>query len=60
MRVKVRKPMTDKAKDLVCRQMEKIRTAGHDAIEALEKSTRNSWLDVYMPGNGNGGGKNDW
>jgi len=49
MRRKKRAPMTDRARQLVVAELSKFRTAGHDPLAALEKSTANSWTDVYEP-----------
>jgi hypothetical protein len=49
MRKQIRKPMTDHARMLVIKQLEKLRAAGHDPATILNNSTRNSWQDVYAP-----------
>lgn len=47
MRRKIKKPMTDRAKDLVVAALDKLRTAGQDPGRVLDQSTRKSWQDVY-------------
>lgn len=47
MRLKIRKPPTEKAKGLVLKELEKLRAAGHDPAAVLEQSIRNSWQDVF-------------
>lgn len=47
MRVKMRKPATQRAKELIVEELDKLRTAGDDPNAVLEQSTRNSWQDVY-------------
>lgn len=49
MRNKLKKPMTDHARDLVIRQLERFRSAGHSVGEILDTSTRSNWVDVYEP-----------
>lgn len=48
MRIKVKKPMTDYAKKLLSRKLEKL-SKGNDelAIEILEQSIICSWTDIY-------------
>jgi uncharacterized protein YdaU (DUF1376 family) len=57
MRLKIKKPMTDRARELVVMELEKFRDAGHDVKAILEKSTRNNWQDVYAPKDGVNGAK---
>lgn len=55
MRKKSRKPMTDRAKDLMDKKLRKLAAdqfgeLNEDkAIEILEKSTLNAWSDIYEP-----------
>lgn len=49
MRTRIKKPLTEWAKHLIELELQKIKKAGHDPIAAMDKSTRNSWQDVYMP-----------
>jgi len=48
MRKKIRKPMTERAEELIWKELSKL--AGEDSdlkIEILEQSIRNGWQDVY-------------
>jgi phage replication O-like protein O len=59
MRKSIKKPMTDKAKDLLIKKLEAFRARGHDIKAIMEQSVFNSWQDVYelkdrSNGNGNG------
>lgn len=47
MRVKIRKPMTDRAKALAIGDLEKLRAQGHDPKLVLESSILNSWAGVF-------------
>lgn len=47
MRKKIKKPMTDHARDLVVKELLKLRKEGHEAGAVLEQSVRSSWTDVY-------------
>lgn len=49
MRKKQRKPMTDRARDLKVAELLRFRNAGHDVGAILDKSTANSWTDIYEP-----------
>lgn len=49
MRKKLRKPMTDRAARLKFLDLQKFMDAGHDLTAILDKSTENSWLDLYEP-----------
>ena len=49
MRKRKRAPMTDRARDLKVAELKKLRDAGHDVGGVLDKSTANSWTDVYAP-----------
>lgn len=49
MRRKIRKPMTDRARDLRIADLSKFRQAGHDLAAILDKSTANNWTDLYEP-----------
>lgn len=48
MRVKIKKPMTDKAKDRMLLKLQKLKQQGHDINELLVKSTDHCWQDVYI------------
>jgi hypothetical protein len=47
MRVRIRKPMTDRARGLVIKEMDKLREQGHDPAAVLDRSTLKGWTDVY-------------
>ena len=47
MRKKIRKPMTDHAANLIVRKLERLQTAGEDAVAVVEQSIRNGWQDVF-------------
>lgn len=47
MRKRIRKPATNRALELVVRELEKLQRAGDDHAAVLDQSTRNSWVDVY-------------
>jgi hypothetical protein len=49
MRNKKKKPMTDRARELILRTLEKLHAGGHDIAAILDKSTINSWTDIYLP-----------
>jgi len=47
MRKKLRKPPTDRAKDLLLKDLEKLRAAGDDPNEVLKQSIKYSWQGVF-------------
>jgi hypothetical protein len=47
MRKKIRKPMTDKAVELIHRELLRLKGLGHDPVQVLEQSIRNGWQDVF-------------
>ena len=47
MRKDIGKKMTDRACELLCKRLEKLKADREDIVELLNKSTQNSWLDVY-------------
>ena len=49
MRKRIRKHMTPRAQMLVLASLDKMRARGVDVSQALDNSTRNSWVDVYEP-----------
>jgi len=55
MRKKIRYPLTDHAGELVRRELQKLKDAGHDPVECLENSIRNGWRDVFEPRKENNG-----
>lgn len=50
MRNRIRKPMTDRAKELVIIELDKLRAQGQEPAAVLEQSVRKSWQDVYPIG----------
>lgn len=55
MRRKIRKPMTDRARENIVGKLEKFRARGQDIDEVLNRSITNGWQDVFEPR----GGTND-
>lgn len=47
MRKKIKKPMTERARDLVIKKLLILKGDGHNPTAVLEQSERNSWTDVY-------------
>lgn len=47
MRKKIRKPMTDRARDLIIKKLHDMKQAGQDANAVLEQSVIGSWTNVY-------------
>ena len=47
MREKMRKPPTDRAKDLIVKDLEKYRADGDNPNEILRQSIMNSWAGVF-------------
>lgn len=47
MRVKIKKPMTDRARELVVIELGKLKASGEDHHASLNQSTLNDWQDVY-------------
>jgi len=47
MRVKMRKAPTDKAKELLVKDLEKLHASGDDANEVLNQSIKNNWAGVF-------------
>lgn len=45
----IKKPMTDRAKQLMLSNLQKIKDNGHDPILAMNKSIANNWSDIYEP-----------
>jgi uncharacterized protein YdaU (DUF1376 family) len=45
----IKKPMTEKAKQLMLSKLQKIKDNGHDPILAINKSIANNWSDIYEP-----------
>lgn len=47
MRSKIKKPLTERAKELLVDKLIKMQTDGEDIIECINNSTFNSWLGVF-------------
>jgi uncharacterized protein YdaU (DUF1376 family) len=47
MRNKLRRPMTDRARGMVVKDLEKLRSAGNNVTACLNQSTMKDWTDVY-------------
>lgn len=47
MRIRIRKPMTDKAKEMLVNKLQEFKDKGHNIIEILEQSVFNSWQGVF-------------
>jgi hypothetical protein len=47
MRNAARKPMTTTAKELIWRELARLKEQGHDPVEVIEQSIRNGYPDVY-------------
>jgi len=52
MRKQLKKPMTEYAIKLMVDKLVRLREAGHNVAELLDKSITNGWLDVYEPKGG--------
>ena len=52
MRKQLKKPMSEYAIKLMVNKLVRLRDAGHNVGELLDKSITNSWLDVYEPKGG--------
>ncbi len=60
MRKGIKKPATNRAKELIISKLEKFRNSGHDVEKILEQSILNNWQDIYelkQKGNINGKSK---
>lgn len=49
VRKKLRHPMTNRARQLIVKQLEKFKSHGHDPNLCLETSIRKGWRDVFEP-----------
>ncbi len=47
MRKRKRAPMTERAKALVLKKLERLMLQGHEPNSVLDQSIQNSWTDVY-------------
>lgn len=52
MRKSMKKPLTDYAIKLMFVKLSKLRDAGHNVGQLIDKSITNGWLDVYEPKGG--------
>ncbi len=60
MRKKIKKPMTQRAGQLIIKELSKLKEQGFDPNDVLDQSTRNDWQDVYpIKEKGNGNKKGD-
>jgi len=59
MRLKIKKPMTDRAVLLAIRELEKLKGEGHEPKQVLEQSILNSWQGLF-PLRDSKPGKVDW
>ena len=59
MRIKIKKPMTDRAVSLAIRELEKLKGEGHEPKQVLEQSILNSWQGLF-PLRDSKPGKVDW
>jgi len=58
MRRRIRKPMTDRAKELACEKLHELEQQGHRAEDVLNQSIMNSWQGLFpVRGNQPGGGR---
>jgi hypothetical protein len=47
MRTRIRKPMTDNAKNLIISDLNKLSSKGYDPGDVLDQSVKNSWQGVF-------------
>lgn len=47
MRLRIRKPMTDRAKELACMELERLKAQGQDPTAVLNQSVMNSWQGLF-------------
>jgi hypothetical protein len=47
MRMLRKKPLTDRAYNQAISKLDKLRAKGQDITEVLDRSTMNSWTDLY-------------
>lgn len=47
MRKATKKPLTFRAAKMILAELQRLRSAGHDANAALDQSTQHCWADVY-------------
>ena len=56
MRVKLRAPMTERAKSLMLRKLDDLRLLGHDPRAVIEQSIMHGWKGVFPIKGAHGGG----
>lgn len=49
MRRRIGKPMTDRARELAVKKLEKMQVEGLNHIEVLDHATLNSWQGLFVP-----------
>lgn len=49
MRKAIKKPLTDRARQMALNKLDEFRKAGHDPRRVLEQSEFNQWQDLYAP-----------
>lgn len=54
MRKQLKKPATDRAKQLLIKDLEKLKGQGHDPQSIIELAIKNSWQGLYAPKEANG------
>ena len=47
MRVKIRKPMTDRARAMIVKELETLKAQGHDPVAVLAQSEVHAWAGVF-------------
>lgn len=52
MRVKMRKPMTDRAKALAVKKIDALRAKGYSPAALLDEATEKCWMSIYEPKSG--------
>ena len=57
MRRKVRKPMTDHARELAVKKLDELRSRGNSPVAVLEQSILNDWQGLFEVRNGSNGHK---
>jgi len=54
MRIKIKKPMTDRARKNIIAKLEDFKSKGHDPTVVLDNAITGSWQSVYEPKEGSG------
>lgn len=47
MRKSIKKPLTDRAKQMLCKKLDELKSNGEDVIACLEEAILHNWLTVY-------------